>query len=133
MCNSYCSHVVALYHLLKVINVYNLMSSLKAPKKRGRPTIRETALERDEDEDALSTHILKKLHHYKSTPLYHPEYGLGVAYEAYIHMDQTPVWKVRFPNAPGGTQDYEVRQPEMERCLMAFSHASKVIDPHQKK
>jgi hypothetical protein len=34
---------------------------------------------------------------------------------------QKPVWKVRFPNAPGGgAQDYEVRQPEMERCLMAF-------------
>jgi hypothetical protein len=56
-------------------------------------------------------------------------------------VDQTPVWKVRFvrfPNAPGGTQDYEVRQPEMERCLMAFkaqlsSNASKVNDPHQKK
>jgi hypothetical protein len=48
--------------------------------------------------------------------LYHPKYGLGTAYEAFIHMDQTPVWKVvRFPNAPGGTQDYEVRQPEMER------------------
>jgi hypothetical protein len=52
-------------------------------------------------------------------------------------MDQTPVWKVvRFPNAPGGTQDYEVRQPEMERCLMVFkaqlSNASKVDDPHQK-
>jgi hypothetical protein len=59
------------------------------------------------------------------------------AYEAFIHMDQTPVWKVRFPNAPGGTQDYEVRQPEMERCLTAFkaqlSNASKVNDPHQKK
>jgi hypothetical protein len=52
-------------------------------------------------------------------------------------MDQKSVWKVRFPNAPVGTQDYEVRQPEMERCLMAFkaqlSNASKVIDPRQKK
>ena len=76
-------------------------------------------------------------YHNKSTPLYHPKYGLGAAYEAFIHMDQTPVWKVRFPNAPGGTQDYEVRQPEMERCLMAFkaqlSNASKVNYPHQKK
>jgi hypothetical protein len=76
-------------------------------------------------------------HHYKSTPLYHPKYGLGAAYEAFIHIDQKPVWKVRFPNAPGGAQDYEVRQPEMERCLMAFkaqfSNASKVNDPHQKK
>jgi hypothetical protein len=69
--------------------------------------------------------------------LYHPKYGLGAAYEAFIHIDQTPVWKVRFPYAPGGTQDYEVRQPEMERCLMAFkaqlSNTSKVNDPHQKK
>jgi hypothetical protein len=75
-------------------------------------------------------------HHYKSTPLYHPKYGLGAAYEAFIHIDQKPVWKVCFPNAPGGTQDCEVvRQPEMERCLMAFkaqlSSASKVNDPHQ--
>jgi hypothetical protein len=78
-------------------------------------------------------------HHFKITPLYHPKYGLGAAYEAFIHIDQKPVWKVvRFPNAaPGGTQDYEVRQPEMERCLMVFkaqlSNASKVNDPHQKK
>jgi hypothetical protein len=76
-------------------------------------------------------------HHYKSTPLYHPEYGLGAAYEVFIHIDQKPVWKVRFPNAPGGAQDYEVRLPEMERCLMVFktqlSNASKVNDPHQKK
>jgi hypothetical protein len=52
-------------------------------------------------------------------------------------MDQTPVWKVRFPNSSGGTQDYEVRQPEMERCLMALkaqlSNASKVNDPHHQK
>jgi hypothetical protein len=44
-----------------------------------------------------------------------------VSSEAFIHINQKPVWKVvRFPNAPGGTQDYEVRQPEMERCLMVF-------------
>jgi hypothetical protein len=111
------------------------VASLKAPKKRGRPTTRETALERDED--LLSTHMLQKPHHYKGTPLYHPEYGLAAAYEAYIHMDKKPVWKVRFPNAPGGTQDYEMRQPEMERCLRAFksqlSHSSQVMDPHQQK
>jgi hypothetical protein len=52
-------------------------------------------------------------------------------------MDQKPAWKVRFPNAPGGgTQDYEVRPPEMERCLMAFkaqlANASKINDPQQK-
>jgi hypothetical protein len=56
----------------------------------------EKALERDED--LLSTHMLKKPHHYKNTPLYHHEYGLGAAYEA-------KVWKVRFPKAPGGVQD----------------------------
>jgi hypothetical protein len=70
-------------------------------------------------------------HNYKTGQIVYP------AYEAFIHMDQTPVWKVRFPNAPGGTQDYEVRRPEMERCRMAFkaqlSNASKVNDPHQKK
>jgi hypothetical protein len=30
------------------------------------------------------------------------------------------VWTVRFPKSPGGVQDFEVRQPEMERYLMAF-------------
>jgi hypothetical protein len=47
------------------------------------------------------------------------------------------VWKVHFPKAAGGVQDFEVRQPEMERYLMAFkseiSQAGKVKDPHQKK
>jgi hypothetical protein len=121
------------YHQLKVINVFNLMTSLKPPKKRGRPTIREKALERDED--LLSTHMLKKPHHYQNTPLYHSEYGLGAAYEAYIHINEKPVWKVRFPKAPGGVQDFEVRQPEMERYLMAFkseiSQAGEVKDRHQ--
>jgi hypothetical protein len=58
--------------------------------------------------------VPRSSHHYKSTSLYHPKYGFRDAYEAFIHMDQTPVWKVRFPYAPGGTQDYEVRQPKMK-------------------
>jgi hypothetical protein len=53
---------VAVYYQLKVIDVFKLMTSLKPPKKRGRPTIREKALEHDDD--LLSTHVLKKPHHY---------------------------------------------------------------------
>jgi hypothetical protein len=85
------------------------------PKKRGRPTIREKALE--SNEDLLSTHLLKKPHHYKNTPLYHSEYGIGAAYEFYVHINEKPVWTVRCPKAPGGVQDFKVRQPEMERYV----------------
>jgi hypothetical protein len=106
-----------------------------SPKKRRRPTIWEIALERDDD--LLSTHLLKKPHHYKNKPLYYSEYGLGAAYESYIHIHEKPVWTVRFPKALGGVQDFEVRQPEMERCLMEFkseiSQAGEVKHPHQKK
>jgi hypothetical protein len=128
---------VAVYYQLKVINVFNLMTSLKPPKKRGCPSIRE-----ERDEDHLSTRMLKKPHHYKNTPLYHAEeYGLGAAYEAYIHINEKPVvWKVRFPKAPGGVQDFEVRQPEIEQYLMAFKYEISISqagevnkDPHQKK
>jgi hypothetical protein len=98
------------------------------PKRRGRPTIREMALERDED--LLSTHLLKKpittrAHH---CAYYSSEYGLGAAYEAYIHINEKPVWTVRFPN---GVQDFEVRQPQMEPEISQA--AGEVKDPHQKK
>jgi hypothetical protein len=54
--------------------------------------------------------------------------------ESYIHIiNQKSVWTVRFPKAPDGVQDFEVRQPEMERYLMAFkseiSQAGEVKDP----
>jgi hypothetical protein len=55
-----------------------------------------------------------KPHHYKNTPLYHSEYGLGAAYEFMLHINKKPVWTVRFLKALGGIQDFEVRQPEME-------------------
>jgi hypothetical protein len=70
----------------------------------------------ERDEDLLSTHLLKKpittrAHHCA----YYSEYGFGAAYESYIYINEKPVWTVRFPKSPGGVQDFEVRQPEMER------------------
>jgi hypothetical protein len=96
------------------------------------------ALERDEDL------LLKEPHHYKNTPLcvlfnVRSRSCLATSDESYIHINEKPVWTVRFPKAPGGVQDFEVRQPEMERYLMAFksdenSQAGEVKDhPHQKK
>jgi hypothetical protein len=67
------------------------------------------ALERDEDL------LLKEPHHYyKNTPLCVLfKYGLDrsclAMSESYIHINEKPVWKVRFPKAPGGVQDFEVR------------------------
>jgi hypothetical protein len=42
-------------------------------------------------------------------------------------MDQTPVWKVRFPYAPGGTQDYEVRQAEKRMSDSVFRPSSLML------
>jgi len=58
--------------------------------------------------------------------------------ESYIHINEKPVWTVRFPKAPGGVQDFEVQQPEMVRYLMAFksdeiSQAGEVKDPNNQK
>lgn len=134
-CNTYCSHVVAVYHVMKVINIYDMMSSLKPARKRGRPTITEKALERDKD--LLATHMANKPFSMKKCGLWHPEYTLGFVYGTYTGPGGKQVWEVRFTNAPGGEQDFEVLQPELEKMVLAFEEqknkGSKVRDPRRKK
>jgi hypothetical protein len=65
------------------------------------------------DEDLL----LKEPHHYKNIPLcvlFNARFRSCLAMsESYIHINEKPVWTVRFPKAPVGVQDFEVRQLEM--------------------
>jgi hypothetical protein len=52
--NSHCSHVVALYQYLQIIDVFLMMSALQPVRKRGRPP--EKAPERDRDvEDGVKS------------------------------------------------------------------------------
>ena len=69
-CGTYCSHVVAIYHKKGIINIYQLMSSLKPVRKRGRPTTREKALERDKD--VLSDKLDDRPGDMRKMPIRHP-------------------------------------------------------------
>jgi hypothetical protein len=47
--NGHCSHIVAVYHRIGIINIFGMMSKLAPVRKWGRPTTRDKALERDRD------------------------------------------------------------------------------------
>ena len=116
---SYGSHVVAIYHHLGLINVYNMMSALMPVRKRGRPTCREKALERDKDglhEMSIRPATVRK------TNIRHHEYRNGLVYQYRTLPDKkgTHVWKVRFPDAPGGTQDFEMNEEELNSAKALY-------------
>ena len=97
----YCSHVVSVYHHLGVINIFNMMSGLMPVRKRGRPTTREKALERDIDElDVMNIRPAA----WRKTNVRHPEYRNSVVYQYRVLPDEneTVVWKVPFPDVPAG-------------------------------
>ena len=50
----------------------------------------------------------------------HPEYLTGFVYDtrSYEKKNRTvTVWKVRFPDAPGGMQDFEMESAELEEAI----------------
>jgi hypothetical protein len=120
--NSHCSHVLAVYHLLGHINVFAMMSGLNPVRKRGRPTCREKALEKDRDTqeplDVMSINPAK----WRKQPVRHQEYLNGMVYNFRVKPDKkrTPVWKVRYPDAPGGMQDFEIGEDEFKDALKLY-------------
>lgn len=114
--NTYCSHVVAVYHKKGRINVFDLLSSLRAVRKRGRPTTREKALERDMDADQLDQ-MDARPGYYKKTPIRHPVYLNGMIYNFRTKPNHEVVWKVIFLDAPGGPQRYEMEKDEVVAAM----------------
>jgi hypothetical protein len=119
--NSHCSHIVALYHYLEVIDLFEMMSALQPVRKRGRPTTREKALERDRDlEEGVKA---VKPAQWRKQLIRHPEYLTGFVYDtrSYEKKNRTvTVWKVRFPDAPGGMQDFEMESAELEEAIKLY-------------
>ena len=120
---SMCSHILAVYHLkgavlisffilhnwydtwcaIGHINVHELVSGLMPVRKRGRPKNCSRALEREDDLDVLAL----RPGDWRKSPIRHVDYGMGFVVDYRIKPDtkRTVVWRVRFPDSPGGEQD----------------------------
>jgi hypothetical protein len=80
--NSHCSHVLAVYHFLGIINIFDMMSGLNPCRKRGRPTRSEKALEKDRDSQEPLDVMSIKPGKWRKQPVRHQEYLNGMAYQA---------------------------------------------------
>ena len=117
--NTYCSHVVAVYHKKGAINVFELMSSIKAVRKRGRPTTREKALEHNMDAAQMDD-MDARPGYYKKTPLRHPVHLNGMIYHFRLKPNHEVVWKVFFQDAPGGPQRYEMNKADVVAAINRY-------------
>jgi hypothetical protein len=55
----------------------------------------------------------------------HPEYLTGFVYDTRSYEKKkknrtVTVWKVRFPDAPGGMQDFEMESAELEEAIKLY-------------
>jgi hypothetical protein len=113
--SSHCSHIVAVYHRIGIINIFDMVSKLAPVRKRGRPTTREKALERDRDVDIGYINPAR----WRKQVIRHLEYLTGHVYDTRTYETdkgkRVTVWKVRFPDAPGGMQDFEMEEEALKR------------------
>jgi len=114
--NGHCSHIVAVYHRIGIINIFDMMSKLAPVRKRGRPTTREKALERDRDRDLGYVNPAR----WRKQDIAHPEYLTGVVYDHRTKDNGVTVWKVRFRNAPGGMQDFEMEEEALMEAIKLY-------------
>jgi hypothetical protein len=103
--NTLCAHIVAVYHVLNAINIFSMLQKLMAVRKRGRPTNRELALERDKDIDPLSI----RPQDWRGADVYDPHLGHGMVFSWRLIPESHggAAWNARFPNSPDG-QGHEV-------------------------
>jgi hypothetical protein len=121
--NSHCAHVVAIYHELKVIDVFDMMSSLAPVRKRGRPTTREKALERDRDLVDGIKHVKPSV--WLQQDVRHPELKNGVVYDTRLYDPDgsgnlVTTWRVVFKDAPGCPR-CEMEEEELMACIKRYA------------
>jgi hypothetical protein len=121
--NSHCAHVVAIYHELGVISIFDMMSDLEPMRKRGRPTTREKALEHDRDlEDDGAKNV--KPSAWLKQDIRHPEHLTVMVYDTRTYEkngQRVTVWNVTFPDAPGGPQDYEMEEEALMEAIKCYA------------
>jgi hypothetical protein len=123
--NNHCSHVVAIYHQMEAINVFDMMSTLAPVRKRGRPTTREKALEHDHDLERGIKHV--KATAWLQQDIRHPVYKTGQVYDTrtYVKPDGSgeliTVWNVTFQDAPGGVVDYEMEEEDLMKAIKLYT------------
>jgi hypothetical protein len=124
--NSHCAHIVAVYHRIGIINVFDMVVNLAPVRKRGRPTTREKALEQDLDMDYV------KPARWRKQIIRHPEYLTGHVYDTRTYENpnrdgsMVTVWKVRFPDAPGGMQDFEMEKDDLMEAIECYTQQRKL-------
>jgi hypothetical protein len=98
-CNVLCAHILAVYHTKNRVNIWDLLSKLMATRKRGRPTNREKALERDKDIDVMSL----RPQDWRGSSVYDPLHGHGKVF-SYRPVPENGgiVWNIRFLQSPDG-------------------------------
>lgn len=112
-----CSHIVFVYHMLDVIDVMHLYGDLEPVRKRGRPR-NFNALQFDDNVEMLAM----KPGDIRKTPVRHPEYLNGFVTDYRLKPDKTRtvVWTVRFPDAPGGIQEFEMEEADLSTAIKTY-------------
>ena len=82
-------------------------------RKRGRPKNCSRALEREDD---------LRPGDWRKSPIRHVDYGMGFVVDYRIKPDtkRTVVWRVRFPDSPGGEQDFEMEAEDLTNALELY-------------
>ena len=118
----YCSHILAVYHTLGIINVIELVSSLMPIRKRGRPCNRTKALERiivDLDVEAMKPADLNK------QPVRHPQHLNGFVtnyrWGGESGDDSYVLWQARFNDSPEGVKVVEYTADELKVAIKLHS------------
>jgi hypothetical protein len=106
--NGHCSHIVAVYHRIGIINIIDMMSKLAPVRKRDLGNVNPARWRKQDD-------------------IAYPEYLIGVVYDHRTkENDGVTVWKVRFRNAPGGMQDFEMEEEaSLDGSHQALRHAER--------
>jgi hypothetical protein len=92
--NSHCAHVVAIYHELGVISIFDMMSHLAPVRKRGRPTTRDLEHDRDLEDDGVKK---VKPSAWLKQSIRHPEHLTGMVYDTRTYEkygQRVTVWNV---------------------------------------
>jgi hypothetical protein len=110
-----CGHVLVVHHVLGHIDVFREIAALQPARKRGRPTNRSRALERDDNMDvlALEPGDWRKQH------VFHNTFGVGTVLSYHINQARVTVWTVEFLNGDN-SQVFEMEADSLKVAIQEY-------------
>lgn len=108
-----CSHIVAVAHLVDVLNVKQQSSALMPVRGRGRPKSCEKALQRDLNPDILAQQPAI----WRGSNIRHTIYLTGCVVDYRHTPDDVVMWQCRFPDAPTKKKEYDFDKHELHHAL----------------